>query len=219
MPTLGVRSATDRLGAAILGRLRIVHLTAGTGSFFCGTCLRDNALVTELRALGHEVVMVPMYLPIIVDEAAAADAPVFFGGVNVYLQQLSSLFRHTPRAVDALFDAPWVLRQAAKRSGSTQPSELGPLTLSMLEGERGRQAKELDRLVAWLAEGPGRGADWIVLSNALLAGLARRSARASVFASPARCKARTRSSRRCRPPIAMRAGASCGTRRRDSTCS
>ena len=34
--------------------MRLVHLIAGTGSFFCGTGLRDHALVEALRRLGHD---------------------------------------------------------------------------------------------------------------------------------------------------------------------
>jgi glycosyltransferase involved in cell wall biosynthesis len=47
------------------------------------------------------------------------------------------------------------------------------MTLSMLKGEQGNQAKELERLVDWLAaHGAGPG-DWVCLSNVLLVGLAR----------------------------------------------
>jgi hypothetical protein len=34
--------------------MRIIQLTPGTGSFYCGTCLRDNAPVTALRKQGHD---------------------------------------------------------------------------------------------------------------------------------------------------------------------
>lgn len=153
--------------------LRIVLLTPGTGSFYCGTCMRDNALAVALRRLGHDALMVPMYLPPALDEASAADgAPLFFGGINVYLQQKSAVFRKTPRWLDRIFDGPGALAGAAKRAGMTQPADLGDLTLSMLRGEDGNQVKELDRLVEWLA-GDGR-ADVVLLSNALLMGLARR---------------------------------------------
>jgi chorismate-pyruvate lyase len=43
--------------------MRIIQLTPGTGSFYCGTCLRDNALVAELRRQGHDALLVPLYLP------------------------------------------------------------------------------------------------------------------------------------------------------------
>jgi glycosyltransferase involved in cell wall biosynthesis len=152
--------------------MRIIQITPGTGSFYCGTCLRDNALVAELRRLGHDALMVPLYLPVVVDEEpAAGDTPVFYGGVNVYLQQKSALFRKSPRWLDRLFDAPRVLRLAATRAGSTEARELGELTVSTLRGEEGRQIKELDRLAGWLAE---ERPEIVCLSNALLIGLARR---------------------------------------------
>jgi hypothetical protein len=152
--------------------MRIIQITPGTGSFYCGTCLRDNALVVELRRQGHDALMVPLYLPLVVDEApAAGETPLFYGGVNVYLQQKSALFRKTPRWLDRLFDAPRVLRLAASRAGSTEARELGELTVSTLRGEEGRQIKELDRLADWLTE---MRPEIVCLSNALLVGLARR---------------------------------------------
>src|SRR6185436_12737126 len=87
--------------------MRLIYLTPGTGSFYCGTCMRDNALVTALRRLGHDATLVPLYLPLTLDEPdASAGTPLFMGGVNVYLQQKSALFRKTPRWIDRFFDAP-----------------------------------------------------------------------------------------------------------------
>ncbi|MFY7952693.1 MAG: glycosyltransferase family 1 protein, partial [Armatimonadaceae bacterium] len=69
--------------------MKIVFLTPGTGSFYCGTCMRDNALARALRDIGHDALMVPMYLPPTLDEpSAAGGSPLFFGGVNVYLKQV-----------------------------------------------------------------------------------------------------------------------------------
>lgn len=151
--------------------MRIVLLTPGAGNFHCGSCLRDHALVKGLRELGHDVSMLALYLPHVLDEPDQQPREVFFGGVNVYLQQKSRLFRHTPRWLDAWLDAPWLLRLAAQRAGMTQARELGELTLSMLRGEEGNQLKELTRLVEHLRihDQP----DLIILSNALLVGLAR----------------------------------------------
>ena len=153
--------------------MRIIQLTAGTGSFYCGTCMRDNALVVELRRQGHDAMIASMYLPMTLDEApASTGAPLFYGGINVYLQQKLSLFRRTPRWLDRLLDAPAMLRAAGKQAGSTQAAGLGDLTISTLRGEEGNQAKELDRLVEWLAE--DGHPDVVCLSNALFVGLARR---------------------------------------------
>jgi len=153
--------------------MRILFLTPGTGSFYCGTCLRDNALATALRKQGHDALMIPLYLPTTLDEEnVSPEAPLFYGGVNSYLQQKSKLFRKTPRWIDKLFDSPAMLKVAAGRAGSTQPEDLGDMTLSMLRGEDGNQAKELDRLIEWLKT-DGK-ADVICLSNALLMGMVRR---------------------------------------------
>ena len=153
--------------------MRLVHLTAGTGSFFCGTCLRDHALVKALRRLGHDALMVPMYLPLVLDDSGSSEGtPLFFGGINVYLQQKFALFRHTPQWLDKLFDSPALLRQAGQRAGMTDQRELGEMTLSMIKGEDGYQVKELDKLRRWLID---EKPDVLCLSNSLLIGLARRA--------------------------------------------
>lgn len=115
--------------------------------------------------------MVPMYLPVLIDDGGiTGDVPVFFGGINVYLQQTFKFFRFTPRWLDTFFDSAWMLRQAAAREGSTEAAGLGPMTLSMLKGAHGNQDKELARLIEWLThhEKP----DIIHISNSLLLGLA-----------------------------------------------
>ena len=152
--------------------MRVIHLTAGTGSFFCGTCLRDHALVKALRRLGHDALIVPLYLPLVLNDSGSNEgSPLFFGGINVYLQQKSAFFRHTPQWFDKLLDSPALLRQAGRKAGMTDPRELGEMTLSMLQGEHGHQAKELDKLVEWLVE---EKPDVVCLSNSLLIGAARR---------------------------------------------
>lgn len=139
---------------------------------YCGNCLRDNALVAALRGLGHQVLMVPLYLPLTLDETdQSAGTPVFFSGINVYLDQKSALFRRAPRWMHHLLAAPSLLKWAAQRSARTQADSLGPLTLSMLKGESGNQAPELADLITWLKSQPPP--DVIVLSNALLLGMAR----------------------------------------------
>ena len=153
--------------------MRIVQITPGFGeSFYCENCLRDEAAAVAMRQAGHDVMMLPMYLPPWRSDAAGG-AGIFFGGVNVYLQQKFRLFRRTPRWLDRLFDSPRLLRWLARRAdGMTSAAAHAETTLSMLRGEQGRQAKELNRLVAFLASQPPL--DAVILSNALLAGLARR---------------------------------------------
>ncbi len=152
--------------------MEIIQITPGTGdSFYCDNCLRDAALVTAMRSIGHDVVMVPMYLPVSDDSNQALDnTPIFFGGINVYLQQKSKLFQKTPRWLDRLFDSPKLLAWLARKSKMTNARDLAETAISMMRGEHGRQAKELNRLIEWLNSQDNRP-DIICLSNILLAGL------------------------------------------------
>ena len=113
----------------------------------------------------------PLYLPILLDaDGLDNDAGVFFGGVNVFLQQRLGLFRNTPRWFDKILDSSWMLRRAAKREGSTRARDLAPMTYSMLQGRDGRQRKELHRFIEWLRSEPKP--DLVHISNALLLGVA-----------------------------------------------
>ena len=154
--------------------MRIVQLIPGSGNaFYCENCLRDSSLFRTLNKQGHDVVRVPLYLPIVSDEFNCyADKSVFYGGINVYLQQKSALFRKTPRWIDRALDSPRLLKWAASMGGMTKAEDLGEMTMSMLRGEEGRQRKELERLVAWLTS--GNPPDVVHISNALLVGMVRR---------------------------------------------
>ncbi|MEN6426293.1 MAG: glycosyltransferase family 4 protein [Phycisphaerales bacterium] len=155
--------------------MKIIQICPGSGdNFYCENCLRDAALVKALRKLGHDVLMVPLYLPLQADKVEpVSNAPLFFGGVNVYLQQKLSIFRRTPRWIDRWFDSRKLLEWAGHKAGMTSARDLGETTISMLQGEHGRQVKELDRFVDWLVTEPDKP-DVVCLSNVLLAGMARR---------------------------------------------
>ncbi|MCX7933985.1 MAG: glycosyltransferase family 4 protein [Planctomycetota bacterium] len=151
--------------------MRILHLAAGAADLYCGACQRDAALRKALIALGHEVEIVALYTPLRVDEdLALPPGPILYGGLNVYLQQISRLFRWLPMWADRLFAAPALLRFLSSFAIETRPPRLGALTVSMLSGHEGRQSKELDRLIAYLSGRPRP--DVISLSNSLLSGVA-----------------------------------------------
>jgi len=155
-------------------KMNIIQLTPGAGAMFCGNCFRDNALVAALRRMGHSITMVPLYLPLTLDEEdQSAQSPIFFGGINVYLEQQSKLFRSAPDWMHSLLASRPLLRLAAGKAAKTRAQDLGELTLSMLRGEEGNQARELDQLIDWLLESQPKP-DVVCLSNALLLGLARR---------------------------------------------
>jgi glycosyltransferase involved in cell wall biosynthesis len=146
--------------------MRIVQIVPGSGdAFYCENCVRDAALVGALRDAGHDVVVVPLYLPVGFEDGT----PIFYGGINAALQQRFALFRNTPGWLDRIFDARPLLRFAARRAGSVRASALGEMTLSVLRGPEGSQAKELARLLRWLQQGPRP--DVVHLSSSLLAGI------------------------------------------------
>ena len=151
--------------------MRITYITAGAGGMYCGSCIRDNALAAALMAQGHDVLLLPMYTPTLTDETNVSAERVFFGGVSVYLEQYLSLFRHTPWILDRLWEAPWLIRAVSGRAVQTRPEELGDLTVSVLAGRNGHQAKEIDKLVHWLKHEPTP--DVVDLSNSMLIALAR----------------------------------------------
>jgi len=152
--------------------MRVAQILPGAGgTFYCQNCMRDSALVRSLRQRGVDVMMIPLYLPALTDVEDLIDGtPIFFGGINVFLQQKFGLFRKTPRWVDRFFDSSWMLRFAASQEGSTSAAQLGPMTLSMLQGRNGRQRKEMDRLMAWLKD--QEKPDIVHVSNSLLLGVA-----------------------------------------------
>ena len=154
--------------------MKIAFITPGHGlQFYCQNCFRDSGLIQSLATLGHEVIKVPMYISSGVETGAdVASTPVFYGAVNIYLKEKLPFYRSAPLWMERLFDSPAMLRLAAKKSGSTRPTGLEEMTLSMLRGEKGRQASDLDRLIRHLKE--NIAPDVVHLSNALLLGLAHR---------------------------------------------
>ncbi|MFO0945247.1 MAG: glycosyltransferase family 4 protein [Planctomycetota bacterium] len=146
----------------------IAFLTAGAAGMFCGSCMRDNTLAAALMKLGCDVHLIPTYTPIRTDEENVSIDKVFFGGINVFLQEKSAFFRHVPPFLDRWLDQPWLINWLASRSMETDARMLGALTVSMLKGEHGHQKKEVGRLVRWLAR--DARPDLINLSNILIAG-------------------------------------------------
>ena len=137
---------------------------------YCGSCLRDNALASELLSRGHDVLLTPVYTPTRTDERNVSGDHVFLGGISVFLEQHSSFFRHTPKFVDRLWDSGWALRLATKRQIKLDPKSLGEMTVSMLRGEAGFQRKEIRKLLDWLVTEPPF--DVVNLPYTLLLGLA-----------------------------------------------
>ena len=140
---------------------------------YCGNCFRDNALVTQLRRMGHHALMVPLYLPFTLDEMDQSEGtPLFFSGLNVYFAQKFNCFKKAPNWLRRLFTAGWLLNRLGNFAGKTRGAQVGDLTLSMMRGETGHQSREIEQLIDWIRE--HEQPDVVCLSNALIAGLARR---------------------------------------------
>jgi glycosyltransferase involved in cell wall biosynthesis len=152
--------------------MKIVNIIPGFGgSFYCGNCLRDSVFVKTLKTMGHDSVMLPIYLPLSYDNhQPAAEIPVFYGAVNIYLKQNFKILRHMPGWLHRFFDSKPILKYAAQKAGSTRATGLEEMTMSMLQGSEGFQREELQQLIDYLKhhEKP----DIVHLSNSLLLGLA-----------------------------------------------
>lgn len=130
--------------------LRIVYLTSGAAGMFCGSCLQDNTVARALLRRGVDIQLVPTYTPIRTDEQDVTSGPVFYGGVNIYLEEKSSLFRRLPGWMTRMLDQRRFLKWVTHRGLSTNARDLGALTVSMLDGKAGHQAREVDHLCNWL---------------------------------------------------------------------
>ena len=151
----------------------ILQIIPGSGgSFYCGNCLRDSKYVDALRIIGHDVIKIPMYLPLFSDKRDITDVPVFYGAVALYLKQLYPVFRKAPAWFDKILNSKPLLQLAAGFAGSTRAKGLEEMTISMLLGEEGQQKEELEKMVDWIAQ--TIKPDVINLSNALLLGLVKR---------------------------------------------
>ena len=151
--------------------MKILYITAGAAGMYCGSCLRDNALASELIRQGHDVTLLPLYTPTLTDEPNVSSEKTFFGGISVFLEQRSPIFRHTPRWLDKIWDSQFALKAASKRSIAVDPDSLSELTISILKGELGNQGKEISKFVNWLKSQPPP--DVVDMQNSMLIGLAK----------------------------------------------
>jgi len=148
--------------------VHIALITAGGAGMFCGSCMHDNTLARALMAAGHEVSLIPTYTPIRVDERDVSQGRVFLGGINLYLDALYPVWRRIPRALVRWLDSPSVMRLISRVSVHSDARQLGQLTVALLQGEQGPDAREIDELTRFLEE---LQPDVICFSNALVAGV------------------------------------------------
>ena len=148
--------------------MSIVYVTAGAAGMYCGSCMHDNSLAKALIGLGEDCLLVPVYTPIRTDEESVSIDQVFYGGINVFLQQKLPWLAYLPRWLDSALNRPGLIKKLTARAMETDPRLLGALTVSMLRGMQGNQRKELTRLSNWLEKEihPTE----VLLTNMLIAG-------------------------------------------------
>ena len=152
--------------------MRILSLTAGAASMYCGSCLRDNALATELiapRPRRHAAAGLHA------DADRRAERQRRPRVLRRHQRLSAAALRRssaTRRAARRLWDSARVHPPRSKRVDPGRTARfLGGMTVSMLKGEDGHQRKELDKLIDWLKTQPAP--DVVNLPFALLIGLAR----------------------------------------------
>jgi glycosyltransferase involved in cell wall biosynthesis len=112
--------------------------------------------------------MVPLYLPHVAEDEMKT-SPLFFGGINLYLQKKYPWFQRSPEWLRNLLDHPALLRFVSRFSGMTTAEDLGEMTLDSLE-MKGPHL-EFEKLLNWMAEQVKP--DIVILSNCLLMGFAK----------------------------------------------
>ena len=131
--------------------MRIAYIGAGAAGTICANCLKDNALAAALMRLGHDVVLLPAYTPLLTDEQDVSDRRVVFGGINLYLQSKFAFFRRS-HALDRLIDHPRLLRWASRFAVDTDPANLGAMTRDTFRGSSGPYRREIEKLLAVLRD-------------------------------------------------------------------
>ena len=163
--------------------MHVAIITAGGAGMFCGSCMHDNTWARALMGAGAEVSLIPTYTPIRVDERDVSDSHVFMGGINLYMEHRSRLWRRLPRMLTRPLDHPAVLRLLSRLSISNDAVALGDLALDMLAGESGPLVREVDELADHIVRRVKP--DVVIFSNALLVGALRRLKER--FAGPVYC--------------------------------
>lgn len=148
--------------------MKVVYLTAGAAGMYCGSCMHDNALARAMRQIGVDCLLQPIYTPIRTDEESIASDHLFFGGIHIYLLQQFPWFRSIPAPIRRALDWEPLIRMVTSRTHSTDAAKLGALSVSMLQGDHGNQAEEVERLVGWMRD--QMKPDAVLLSNLLIGG-------------------------------------------------
>ena len=151
--------------------MKILLIIPGSGdSFYCGNCFRDNLQVSALRKAGHDVIVMPLYLPL-KHKSFQADTPLFFPATTYYVAQKFFGKRKMPKWLERIIGSDKMLDIASSMSGTTSAEGMEEMTLSMITGDDPAFADHVSQLINWIKnqETP----DIIHLSTTLLIGIAK----------------------------------------------
>ena len=151
--------------------MKILFILPGSGdSFYCGNCFRDNLQAMALRKAGHEVVIMPLYLPL--KQASMRGAtPLFFPATTYYVEQKMFGRRKMPLWMKRLLGTDALLSMASSMSGTTSAEGMEGMTLSMIEGEGMAFEENVKELIDWVKQ--TEKLDVVQLSSSLLLGIAK----------------------------------------------
>lgn len=151
--------------------MKIAIVTAGGAGMFCGSCMHDNTWARGLIAAGHDVTLIPTFTPIRLDEESVSGEKIYLGGISIYMDSRSRIWRKIPRAFTRWLDHPWVLKLATKFNIGNDAADLGELTIASIQGTDGPQAREVRELATFVCD--QLRPDVICFSNILQIGAVR----------------------------------------------
>ncbi len=151
--------------------MRILFIVPGSGdSFYCGNCFRDNLHAAALRKAGHDITIMPIYLPL-KHQSFQADTPLFFPATTFYTAHRFFSNRKMPKWLERFTASDAMLNIASSMSGSTSAEGTEAMTLSMITGDGKVFQDQITPMIDWIKE--QEKPDIIHLSNSLLIGIAR----------------------------------------------
>ena len=150
--------------------MKVVYIIPGAGdSFYCGNCFRDNLQASALKKMGHDVIIMPLYLPL-KNEAFKTNSPLFFPATTYFVAQKFFQKMAMPNWMQRLLGSDSMLNFASSMSGTTSAKGMEKMTMSMIEGDNPAFLKEVTQLTEWLKyEKP----DVVHISTSLLIGIAK----------------------------------------------
>ncbi len=151
--------------------MKIVFVITSSGdAYYCGNCFRDNLMAQAMKRAGHQVVIMPIYLPLRQKEFQA-DTPLFFPATSYYVGQKFFKDKPIPAWLKKLLGAQPLLDIAMSMAGTTTSDGMEDMTLSMITGEGTTFDDMVREMIDWIVnkERP----DVVYISSSMLVGIAK----------------------------------------------